>query len=89
MKPNISSFGLPENGSVGYFFSANNFLCRRKREGIFKYTYNVKMPTFTQKRQAAAGECSKWRENHGHVVTFAFRVSRKHDDAKSLKLYFL
>ena len=41
------------------------------------YTANAKIPTFTWKRQVATGKREKWRENHGHVVTFAVRVSRK------------
>ena len=78
MKPNFPPWEYRKMVS-GYFSSANNVLCRRKREEKLKSTANAKIPTFTQKRQAAAGKRRKWRENHGHVVTLAVRVSRKHD----------
>lgn len=34
----------------------------------------MKQLTYTQKRQSAAGNVEKWRENCGHIVTLAIHV---------------
>ena len=61
---------------LGCFFSASNFLCGRKREENLTYSANAKMPTFTYKRQAAAGKRGKWRENRGRETRTAFAGCR-------------
>lgn len=67
---------------LGTFFPQTTSYVEEKQDENFTYTANAKMPSFTKKRQAAAGKRGKWRENHGHVITFAVRVSPKLD-AKS------
>lgn len=81
MKPISSLFHLPEM-VFGFFIFHTTCYVEGKREENSAYTANAKMPSFTKKRQAAAGKRGKWRENHGHVITFAVRVSPKLD-AKS------
>ena len=65
-----------------FFSSTNNLLCRRRTK--IKLYVNGKRENAYFHVEAATGKREKWRENHGHVVTFAVRVSSKRD-AKSIR----
>ena len=66
-RTNFSLLDLPESGFwvLFFFHERRKFHVCGKRENA--YFHSV---------ETTSGKREKWRENYGHVVTFAVRVSR-------------
>ena len=76
MKPNFSSFAFPENSfgllaQATCYVEVNEKKIPRINYGKHENAY-FRIETQTVKQE-------KWRENHGHVGTFAVCVSCKRD----------
>ena len=63
---------------LGYVFSTINYLCEKKKRKKYLCSSHVdgKREIACFFVETATGKSEKWRENRGHVVIFAVRISR-------------